>query len=434
MKRVVLDRVSKQFALPQQRSRSFQELFLGLRKLKLRRTKDAFWVLRDVSLEVAPGEMIGVVGPNGAGKSTILKLISGIIAPTSGEINVSGRVGALLELGAGFHPELTGRENIFLNGAILGFDRAEIQRLYPDIVRFAELTRFIDMPVKHYSTGMYMRLGFSIAIHVQPDIMLVDEVLAVGDTSFQYRCLDAIHKMKRRGVSILLVTHSLEFVRTMCDRAVWLDRGKILRDGPVALVLEEYMAWVRRRDEQALLAEGLPDQTGDGQLTQDRGDVATVSNEGPEATRRWGSREAEIVEVQILDAQEHEQRIFATGDELVVRIHYSAKQRLEKPQFGLALHHTSGFHINGPNTVLAGRDIEAIEGNGFIDYVVESLPLLEGTYLLSVSLYDHDGEHAYDHHHQAYRFRVRPTESIGEKYGSVYMPSRWILNPADEGD
>ena len=214
------DSVSKEFILRHERSRSFQELFLNMLRLQRVGTREKFWVLRDVSFEVKPGEMVGIVGDNGAGKSTLLKLISHIIEPTSGHIEVNGRVSALLELGAGFHPDLTGRENIYLNGSILGFSRTEVDHIYDDILEFSELERFIDVPVKHYSSGMYMRLGFSIAIHVRPDILLVDEILAVGDQAFQLRCLDKINEMRRRGITIILVTHDLDTVREMVGRAL----------------------------------------------------------------------------------------------------------------------------------------------------------------------------------------------------------------------
>jgi ABC-type polysaccharide/polyol phosphate transport system ATPase subunit len=258
------DHVTKQFTLHKERSRSFQELFVGLVHLRRGRTKERYLALRDVSFEVQAGEMLGIIGPNGAGKSTILKLISRIIEPTAGEIEIDGRVGALLELGSGFHPDLTGRENVYLNGSILGFSHKKMDRILDDIVDFSEMSPFIDVPVKHYSSGMYMRLGFSIAIHVEPNILLVDEVLAVGDQAFQHRCLDRINKMRRQGITIILVTHSLDTVRDMCDRAIWLDDGEILAKGDVGRVLELYADQVRAADEQALL------RAGDGVHTKPR--------------------------------------------------------------------------------------------------------------------------------------------------------------------
>ena len=452
MAAIVFDRVSKQFTLHHERARSFQELFLNLLHLRrsgppaplsraaLTRGKEQFWALRDVSFEIQSGDMVAIIGPNGAGKSTVLKLVTRIIEPSSGQIAVNGRISGLLELGAGFHPDLTGRENVYLNGSILGFSKVEMNRIYDDIVDFSEMGRFIDVPVKHYSSGMYMRLAFAIAINVRPDILLVDEILAVGDQAFQARCLDRINDMKRHGMTIVLVTHNLVAVRTMCDRAIWLDDGQIRAEGDVELVVEQYLDRVHLEDEQVLLqseaarSEESPRPTQSAaESASSEGDKSESSPTGDlhedESDWRWGSREGEITNVQLLDGHGQERRSFKTGDTFIVRIHYATHQRIREPQFGLALHHAGGFHINGPNTVFSGIKIDAIDGQGYIDYVVDSLPLLEGTYLVSVSLYDYDGDHAYDYHHRAYTFRVHPSPIIREKYGFILIPSSWRLGP-----
>ena len=421
------DHVSKEFTLHHERPRSFQELFLNLIRRERTSRKEKYWALKDVSFEVRSGEMVGIIGPNGAGKSTVLKLITRIIEPTSGQIKVNGRVGALLELGAGFHPDLTGRENVYLNGSILGFSRAEMDRIFDDIVSFSEMSRFIDVPVKHYSSGMYMRLGFSVAMHLQPELLLVDEILAVGDQAFQLRCLDRINDMKRQKVTILLVSHSLDKVQEMCDRAIWLDEGTIQAEGPVDHVLESYMARVAATDRQAL-------QRAEA-LHRTSATVSPAAGPPPKKVRaarqkaawRWGSGQAEIVRVQLLDGQGKEQRTFGTGETLVARIHYSAHERIEHPQFGVALHRADGFHITGPNTVASDYDIEAIEGDGYIDFVIPQLPLYEGAFLFSAAIYDHEGTQAYDHHHQAYTFRVPPDFQGPKRYGTIHIPYRWEL-------
>ena len=405
-----LDHVSKRFTLQHDRPRSLQELFLGMLHIKHTRSKENYWALRDVSLEVEPGEMLGIIGENGAGKSTLLKLLSRIIEPTSGQIEISGRIGALLELGTGFHPDLTGRENVYLNGSILGFGRTDLNRLFPDIVSFSEMERFIDVPVKHYSSGMLMRLGFSAAIHLQPDILLVDEVLAVGDEAFQQRCLDRISQLKRQGVTIVFVTHDLRTVRAMCDRAIWLDDGHIHAEGNVERAIDEYMA-------QVYAAEGQIVHKAEAE-SQD------------EASWRWGSREAEIVRVQFLDEAGREQSTFRTGQTFTARMHFRAHQRIESPLFGVALHHANGCQINGPNTSPADYSIEAIEGDGYMDYTIHDLPLLRGTYLFSAAIYDDKASQAYDHHHQAYTFRVAESEQLGEPYGMVHIPCDWRLHDA----
>jgi lipopolysaccharide transport system ATP-binding protein len=431
MTTVRFDGVSKRFTLNKERARSFQELFLQVIRRRPNGIRRNYWALRDVSFEIQPGEMVGIVGDNGAGKSTLLKLISRIIEPSEGTISVEGRLSALLELGAGFHPDLTGRENIYLNGSILGFSRAEMDEIFDDILDFSEMERFIDVPVKHYSSGMYMRLGFSIAIHVHPDILLVDEVLAVGDQAFQLRCLDKINELKRKGVTIILVTHDLDTVRAMCTRAIWLDDGLIQAEGPVDHVIEQYEALVVAEDGLALRhAEATRRGSQEARELE-----ASGRQRVDDSSWRWGSREAEITSVQFLNSDGQERRTFRTGDTFVLRIHFCAPARIRHPQFGAAFYHAGGFHISGPNTVFSGLDIKAIEGEGHIDYVIEQLPLLEGTYLASVSLYDHDGVHAYDFHHQAYTFRVRASSDVKEKYGAFLIPSTWRMGPAGfDGD
>ena len=237
---VRFESVSKKFTRTRNRPSTVQEIFLRLFGAGREQSREEFWALRDVNLEIHPGETIGFLGVNGAGKSTLLKLTSRIIFPTTGTITANGRVASLLEVGTGFHPDLTGRENIHLNGSLLGMSRAEVKSKLDDIIEFAELKDFIDMPVKHYSSGMYMRLGFSVAAHVDPDILLVDEVLAVGDEAFQQKCQRRVEQLGKEGVTILFVSHDLEAVRRICQRAVWLDGGRICIDGPVEQVTDTY--------------------------------------------------------------------------------------------------------------------------------------------------------------------------------------------------
>ncbi|MGD9101536.1 MAG: ABC transporter ATP-binding protein, partial [Anaerolineae bacterium] len=247
---IEFDHVSKQFRL-RDGSRSFQELFLNALRMRRSPPAETLWSLRDVSFSVQPGEMVGIIGANGAGKSTALKLVSRIIVPTQGQVKIRGKVTGLLELGAGFHPDLSGRENIYLNGAMLGMKREQIDRRLDAIVAFAELEQFINMPVKHYSSGMYMRLGFAIAVHSDTDALLVDEVLAVGDQAFRSKCFERITDIRRKGTAILLVSHDAGVVRRMCDRALWLDKGRVRSMGTADDVIMDYMSQVwQERDRQ----------------------------------------------------------------------------------------------------------------------------------------------------------------------------------------
>jgi lipopolysaccharide transport system ATP-binding protein len=402
MPTIELDHVSKCFTLLHERPRSFQELALGVLRPGSRRRAEEYWILKDVSFIVERGEVVGLIGPNGAGKSSILKLISRIIEPSAGEIKVHGRLSALLELGAGFHPDLTGRENIFLNGSILGMSRSELKKCFDAIVEFAELPRFIDVPVRHYSSGMYMRLGFSVAVHANPEILLVDEVLAVGDQAFQGRCLDKIQELVGQGTSILFVSHDMRAVRSLCDRVLWLDAGHIRAEGTAEDVVGAYLAGLSEH-EMALLSEH-------------RGRL------GP--GRRTGSQEARVTNVTLLDAHGAERYTFESGEPLTIRIGYECKKRIENPVFGLAIVRNDGWHVNGPNTRFADYPIASIEGRGYIDYRIEALPLLEGVYRLSVSIYDYSLQHPYDACEQFLTFVVR-NQIVREEFGCVYFDACW---------
>jgi lipopolysaccharide transport system ATP-binding protein len=348
------------------------------------------------------GEIVGLIGANGAGKSSILKLISKIIEPTEGKIEVYGRLSALLELGAGFHPDLTGRENVYLNGAILGMNDRTIRERFDDIVGFAELERFIDVPVRHYSTGMYMRLGFSVAVHADPQVLLVDEVLSVGDQSFQGRCLDRIFEMVNQGTAVLFVSHDMNTIRAICDRAIWLEDGIIRAEGHPDVVANAYTAELS--DDRLL------------HLNECRGRVG--------AGRRHGSYEARISDIQFLDPQGEERYVFESGDSFTIRISYECREPVSNPVFGLAVFRQDGWHINGPNTQFADCAIDEISGRGYVDYRIAFLPLLEGVYRLSASIYDQDLRHAYDAYEECVTFAVR-NETIREEFGSVYFDATW---------
>jgi ABC-type polysaccharide/polyol phosphate transport system ATPase subunit len=402
---VRFDNVSKKFTLRHERARSFQEVALAFLRGQ-NNSREELWALKDVSFTVERGKTVGVIGPNGSGKSTVLKLISRILEPTSGRIDVGGRVSALIELGAGFHPDLTGRENVYLNGSLLGFSRREMEAKFEKIVEFSELEKFIDVPIKHYSSGMHMRLGFAVAIHVDPDILLIDEILAVGDQAFQNKCLAKIAELKSQGVTILFVSHDLEAVRNLCTSAIWLENGMIQERGTTDRVIDSYLNNITTVTEARLSQE-----------------QRIGNNEN-----RWGSGEVEITDVKFLDAQGRERRAFKTGERMVVRLRYHAHIEVKRPVFGIAIYSSDGVHINGPNTKFSDYAVGSVAGSGEIDYIVEKLPLLEGSYELSAAVYDQDGLHAYDHQHRMHTFIVQ-RGTVKERYGIFYIAAQWDWRP-----
>ena len=303
---IQFDNVSKRFTLRHERRRSFQEAALAFLRGR-GNSREELWALKDVSFAVERGKTLGIIGPNGSGKSTALKLITRILEPTSGRIDVQGRVSALIELGAGFHPDLTGRENVYLNGSLLGFSRREMEARFERIVEFSELEKFIDVPIKHYSSGMHMRLGFAVAIHVDPDVLLIDEIFAVGDQAFQRRCLDKIGELKSQGVTILFVSHDLEAVQDLCDQAIWLEDGRIQAEGLAREVVDYYLMRVHEKERVALAAQ----QTAPIEMLP--GEEPSPEMLAKRAKRRWGTREIEITSVRLLDGDGEETFLFESG-------------------------------------------------------------------------------------------------------------------------
>ena len=348
-----------------------------------RRKAEHFWALKEISFDIPAGKTIGVVGPNGSGKSSLLGLVARTITPTTGSITTQGRISSLLELGAGFHPDLTGRENVYLNAAILGIPREDIRKRFDHIVEFAGLPEFIDMPVKHYSSGMYVRLGFSVAVEMNPDILLIDEVLAVGDIAFQLKCLDRIRDFQRKGKTLLFVSHALQTVEEFCDEAFLIHHGQLVARGAPADVMLTYI--------QSYMGEG-----------------------GYLYTQEFGTRDVEFREVRMRDETGHEAGVFTTGKPLWIDISYKAKKRIEKPVFGFSIKTGNGFYVFGSNTQIAKYPIDAIEGEGAIRLRLDPLTLMQGNFFLSLSI--HSWDHATQFHRREdyYPFAVKnPTEAVG---------------------
>lgn len=400
------ENVSKQFVFSTEKQSSFLESLISLFTARSRKRQtvggdslrnEPLFALKDVSFEVMPGQGFGIIGRNGSGKSTSLKLVARILDPTAGRIVVNGRVSALLELGAGFHMDLTGRENIFLNGAVLGLSEAEITQRFDSIVEFSELGSFIDMPLKYYSSGMYMRLGFSVAIHVEPDILIVDEILAVGDQAFQSKCLNKILDLKRRGTTIMMVSHNMNQIETICTDLIWIEQGKMVAQGPTAEVVAKYVAYSYQREQAQ---------------------TQTITFE------RVGDREIELTEVRILNESGEAQSVFNTGDGLIIEMVYQAHSPIPNPEFGLAIYRQDGVHVNGPNTRLSGLDLGVIEGRGVVRYCIEALPLLPARYEITTAVHDSRFPHCYDMHKKAYTFEVS-TNGTKEMHGIVQLNATW---------
>jgi ABC-type polysaccharide/polyol phosphate transport system ATPase subunit len=397
--------------------------------LKDLRPDAVFEALKDVSFEVAKGKTFGIVGRNGSGKSTILKLIAGIGKPTAGTVRVHGRVSALIELGAGFHPEISGRENVYINGLMLGLSRREVAKRFDEIVRFAELDDFIDAPVKTYSSGMYMRLGFAVAINVDPDVLLVDEVLAVGDEAFTHKCLDKFAEFRRRGRTILLVTHSLDLVTRFCDEALWLDSGVVKAQGDPKRVIDAYLLDVARAENQQLASDRAATPTVFNPAeTQGESTGTTAETEPKDMFKagegRWGSREVEITAVEMIGASGQPAHLFQSGERVDIRLLVRANQRVNDFAFGVGIFNTDGVCCYGTNTHIEGASANELSGEGLVILTLDALNLIDGTYKLDVAVHRQNGA-PYDYHRLLHTFRVKsPVKDVG----IFRPPHRWSFS------
>lgn len=365
---------------------------------------DDFYALKDVSFELKQGEALGIVGPNGAGKSTILKLLAHTSVPTSGKIITVGKISALIELGAGFHHELTGRENIYLYGSIMGLRRKEIKEKFDSIVAFAELEKFIDTPVKHYSSGMYARLGFAVAIHVEPDILLIDEVLAVGDMNFRKKCYERLHEILSKGhVTIVFVSHDIYRVQALCKKAIFLDKGCIRKIGSAPEVISSYYNEMNK---------------------------AMILKDPKLQEKRWGTGEARITDVYLSDSTGKKADTFETGSTIVVTVNYYTAKRINNPDFRFIVQTIDGIEIICVSSINSGNSINFIEDKGAVQCLLESIPLRQNAYFTTVGISSPDGQIDYDVWPNAARFMI--TLSQGKEkyslpvndYSLIHWPSK----------
>jgi ABC-2 type transport system ATP-binding protein len=391
---VDVDNVSKKFRIYKERNQTLKSAIMRGR----RSVHEDFWALKDVGFEIPEGSTFALVGDNGSGKSTLLKCMAKILYPDKGAIRANGRLAALLEVGSGFHPELSGRDNVYLNGSILGMDKAEIDSKFDDIVDFSGVSEFIDQPVKNYSSGMYVRLGFSVAIHVEPEILLVDEVLAVGDASFQDKCAEKFSDFRREGRTVVVVSHSMPQLRNMADHAAWLSHGELKDVGQAQVVLEKYQ-------------------------DSARSDIRV----DPDGRVHWGSGEAVVERVELLDrdGQPYGDTI-PTGSHVTMRLHYNALERVDNPVFGFAVESHDGTYLWGNNTRDLGFAVDHIEGPGVVDLTVPALPLAMGTFLVHCSVVDSTTQHIFDYVREAQRINVGRGNPF-ESGGYITMGGQWSI-------
>ena len=387
---ILVENLGKRFRLRHAGTRSVKASILDL----VRRGKaGAFWALRGADFAVDPGETLGIIGSNGAGKSTLLSLLAGTKTPTEGRVLTRGTVSSLLELGAGFHPDLTGRENVYLAGAVMGVPRRTMRERFDAVVDFAGIGDFIDHPVKHYSSGMYVRLGFAVAVEVNPDILLIDEVLAVGDAVFQRKCLGKMSQFREQGKTMLIISHDLATIQSISDRILLLEEGRVAGLGDPKEVVGHYESVSRRQGAKAV-------------------------------DREWGTGEVKIVEVRFFDAGGRETDTFQSGTALTARIRYRAEQRVTSPVFGFSIASEGGLHVHGSNTQIEGVVVPEVVGEGQLSLAVNPLNLGGGNYLFSFSV--HSSDHAVNYHRLDNRFPIA-VRSDKRTEGCAVLESSWSL-------
>jgi lipopolysaccharide transport system ATP-binding protein len=407
---VVVERAGKHFSRSHiNRPKSLKEFVV--RRLRWNGPRDRFWAVRGVSFSVERGRALGIIGANGSGKSTLLRLIGGVLRPDEGTVNVQGRVGALIDLGACFHPDRTGRENVFMAGVVAGLTRSQVLARFDSIVSFAELEAFIDSPNRTYSAGMQMRLGFSVAVHAEPEVFLIDEVLAVGDLAFQNKCLDRISELKSAGCAMVLVSHDLEKVKQFCDEALWVRSGLGAVRGDPKTVTEEYATAMTRETRRRTPEAAVPRRTPSGV------ELRVKEN-------RFGSLEMQILDVRLLNSQGVPVSEMGSGDPLRIEIRYLAPEPVNAPVFGVNISNIERNDYFDINTDSMGVSLPRLEGEGKILLLLDRLDLKSGNYFVDVGVYAGNWEYAYDYHRHVYPLAIR---SKLKTKGILVPPHRWEL-------
>ena len=414
---IIVENLSKQYSLGMLKHETMlREAVVNLVKhpfKRSRRKKETIWALKNVSFEVEEGEVVGIIGRNGAGKSTLLKLLSRITYPTEGRIRVRGKVSSLLEVGTGFHEELTGRENVYLNGSILGMKRREIRSKLDQIIEFAGVERFVDTPVKRYSSGMTLRLAFAVAAHLEPDVMFVDEVLAVGDAEFQKKCLRAMDELRRGGRTVLFVSHNMSAIENLCPRAIWIEGGEIREDREAKDVIRKYLSMF-----------------ADGQLSNY--DLSKIESRGGNGMVRYTG-------IEFIDADGHPSPLVRGGEPLRARLYFHAREEIHHPHFGFKIFSDMGTLLTTISTWATGFEIPSLRpGDGWIDLKIDTLNVMPARYYISLWIASDGGVH-YDILDHCAAFDVEAANPYGtakgmeSRWGLVYMMGSWRYDRPSAG-
>ena len=426
---IEVDHISKSFKIFYDKGHTIKDQVVSSKRRRYEKRE----VLKDISFKLKRGEAVGLIGHNGCGKSTTLKLLTRIMYPDSGTITMRGRVSSLIELGAGFHPDMSGRENIYINASIFGLNKKEIDRRLDDIIAFSELEEFIDNPVRTYSSGMYMRLAFAVAINVDADILLIDEILAVGDVGFQAKCFNRLREIKKAGTTIVIVSHSLAQIEQICDRSIWLHDGLIREEGAPRIVDPKYMAYMSQKEERkkkkaeeaAAKEKKEKENTEEKQETQTEAEVKKEAEketaEETQDAKRWGSREAYMKKVTVLDMEGKECQTFQNDQPFQIRIDYKAEKKLDDVVFGIAIYRSDQVYIYGTNTLIDYSASNTLEAEGHIDLKIDRMPVNAGDYTIDLAFHRPDGFN-YDFWREACSVKI---QNVKNEVGVISLPHKW---------
>lgn len=426
---IEVDHISKSFKIFYDKGHTIKDQVVSSKRRRYEKRE----VLKDISFKLKRGEAVGLIGHNGCGKSTTLKLLTRIMYPDSGTITMRGRVSSLIELGAGFHPDMSGRENIYINASIFGLNKKEIDRRLDDIIAFSELEEFIDNPVRTYSSGMYMRLAFAVAINVDADILLIDEILAVGDVAFQAKCFNRLREIKKAGTTIVIVSHSLAQIEQICDRSIWIHDGLIREEGAPRIVDPKYMAYMSQKEERKKkkAEEAATKEKKEKENTEEKQEAQTEAEVKKEAeketaeeiqdAKRWGSREAYMKKVTVLDMEGKECQTFQNDQPFQIRIDYKAEKKLDDVVFGIAIYRSDQVYIYGTNTLIDYSASNTLEGEGHIDLKIERMPVNASDYTIDLALHRPDGFN-YDFWREACSVKI---QNVKNEVGVISLPHKW---------